>query len=123
LELIPEPLIDYRQHRGQLIGVGLFAQIKGNTETNSTGIFGPDMALKRVETFEQRITQFRGSWIRPDVLKVIAGRRAYLERRQAMEGRNWPVRMRGLVRNLVSGDYVRYGTFPKRELLSDLRGS
>jgi glycosyltransferase involved in cell wall biosynthesis len=122
LRLIPEQLIDYRQHRGQLIGVGLFANENGNSETNAAGLFGPAMALDRVDTFEKRMKEFSATWIRPDVSKVIAGRRRYLKRRKSIYGRSLPVRISGLFVNLLSGDYVRYGSFPKRDLIADLRG-
>ena len=73
-------------------------------------------------TFEERIARFRDRWIRPDVLKVARGRRAYLERRRSMPARNTLSRLLVLARNLASGDYVRYGSFPKSDLLADLRG-
>ncbi len=123
LELIAEPLIDYRQHGGQLIGVGLFAKPPVGDGSTGQDHYAADLALARVTTIEERLRAFPDRWIRPDVLQVIQGRRAYLERRRSMAGRHPVSRLLVMARNLASGDYLRFGSFPKQDLMADLRGT
>ncbi len=134
IELVDEPLIDYRQHRDQLIGVGVVAKPAAPPITSGAtpgaaptapaagNPFSHDLALQRVDVFEERMRRFSGRWIRPDVLRVIRGRRAYLERRRTMPGRGPVSRLLVVARELASGSYVRYASFPKTDLIADLRG-
>jgi hypothetical protein len=55
-----------------------------------------------------------------DYRRVIQGKRDYLRRRQSTPGRSAPSRLLVVARNLLSGDYLRFGACPKRELLADL---
>lgn len=126
LELIADPLVDYRQHGAQAVGVGAVAKTPTATAAASPpgeDHYGVNLALQRLATFEERMSHFPDRLLRRDWARVIRGRRAYLQRRGAMARRHPLARLVLMARNLVSGDYLRYATFPKSELLADLRGN
>jgi len=106
--LIPEPLIQYRQHQSQQIGPGpvtsrqLIAQARNR---------GPYFYLAEVKRFQRLYERLRDcNFDLPDrirVLNQVARKIRHLEHRAGLPP-NRLARIPGVIRETLNGDYTRY---------------
>jgi glycosyltransferase involved in cell wall biosynthesis len=106
VRLIPDPLIDYRQHAGQQIGSVRSAERVRRAGQRDAAYFS-EVAERFTEAAE-RLEQFRSRLVDPDALDLLRGKAAFARSQQRMrEGRRWR-RIAPAVRHLLHGEYHRY---------------
>ncbi len=118
---VAEPLIDYRRHNQQVVGVNtLRDDLPAKLERTRAEEFAHQENL--LDTLEKHVGGFRDQVKLVDFDQIIAGKRAYLGRRKGNLAASMPGRMLNVSRNLILGNYFRYAGYPKVELIEDLRG-
>ncbi len=118
---VAEPLIDYRRHNQQVVGVNtLRDDLPAKPDRTRAEEFAHQANL--LDTLERHVAGFRDQVKVDDFDRVIAGKRAYLGRRKRNLAAPVPLRVLGVARDLISGSYFRHAGYPKSEFLNDLRG-
>jgi glycosyltransferase involved in cell wall biosynthesis len=106
VRLIPDPLIDYRQHAGQQIGSVRAAERVRRAGKRDAAYFG-EVAERFTEAAE-RLEQFHSRLVDPEAIDLLRGKAAFARSQQRMrEGRQWR-RVGPAVRHLLAGDYHRH---------------
>jgi glycosyltransferase involved in cell wall biosynthesis len=119
--MIDEPLVSYRQHANQLVGTGLFARPSGDGRIpKQYSLSHMDKMLEKLSVLSERLGRSESRVFRKDYRRVIRRKRDYLRRRESMPGRSTPSKLLVVARDLLSGDYLRFGAYPKQDLLTDL---
>lgn len=118
---IADPLIDYRSHSQQSVGVNDLREGKP-AQAPRTRVEEFDHQLDLLTTLQSHVARFRDRVTVPDLDHVIRGKQAYLERRKQICQDPGPARLLTVARDLISGGYLRYASYPKGEVLHDLRG-
>lgn len=118
---IAEPLIDYRSHAQQSVGVNDLRDAKPGPAART-----PDEEVDHQEdllaTIERHVAGFRDRVRVRDFDRILAAKRAFLRRRRWMVGKPFPLRALVVGRELLTGTYFRYATYARDELRRDLRG-
>ena len=118
---IADPLIDYRSHSQQSVGVNDLregqAAYPGRTRLEEF-----DHQADLLDTLRRHVAPFRHEVQMRDFDRVIEGKQAYLQRRKRLARSSTPVRLLTVARDLISGGYLRYANYPKGEFLNDLHG-
>ena len=118
---IAEPLIDYRSHQQQSVGVNdLRGDQSGNPSRSRIEEF--DHQADLLETLVNHLAPFRDQVRSRHFDRVIQGKLAYLGRRKRIAQSRSPARFLTIVRDLITGDYLHYANYPKGEFFNDLRG-
>lgn len=106
VRLIPDPLIDYRQHAGQQIGSVESAERVRRAGKRDAAYFAAvaerfTEVAERLEAIQQRV-------IDPEAIDLLCGKAAFARSQQRMrEGWRWR-RVGPAVRHLLAGDYHRH---------------
>ena len=118
---IADPLIDYRSHDQQTVGVHTLRTDQA-TRSKPTRAADIERQLSIVDTLERQIARFRDQVQIPDIDQILRGKRRFLERRLKVTDRPLPSRLATIVPSLLAGDYFRYAGYPKGDLVRDLKG-
>ena len=118
---IADPLIDYRSHNQQSVGVNVLRD-DPQAGTGRTRAAELDHQLNLLDTLDNQVAGFRDQLKVANYDRLIAAKRAYLQRRKRIVGTSLPARLLTVTRHLIGGDYLRLAGYPKGELKDDLRG-
>jgi glycosyltransferase involved in cell wall biosynthesis len=118
---LPECLLQYRRHQTQAIGAGNPAQAdRGLRPSWLPERFDHiDRQVAQLTELFDRLSRFEPRLLRHDYRRVIRSKLDYLRRRRSLP-RLRLARLPGVVWEIVSGNYLRYGQWPKLELVADL---
>lgn len=106
VRLIPDPLIDYRQHAGQQIGSVRSAERLRRAGKRDAAYFGE--VAERFGEAAERLEQFRSRVTDPEAIDLLRGKAGFARDQQRMrEGGRWR-RVGPAVRHLLRGDYHRH---------------
>ncbi len=118
---LPETLIRYRRHHTQAVG----AIDPANFDRALRPSWLPARTVhirreqERLTEALDRLSRFKPRLCRSDFCRVIQGKLDYLQRRQSLS-RSLLARLPGITWEVISGNYYRFGQWPKLELMDDL---
>ncbi len=98
-------MIDYRSHGQQSVGVNTL-RADSSTQTGRSRLEELDHQLSLLATLEGHAAGFRESIQVRDFDRLLAAKRAYLDRRKRLVGASLPVRSLTVARHLIGGDYL-----------------
>ncbi len=118
---IADPLIDYRSHNQQSVGVN---DLRDGQPVASarTRLDECNHQGDLLDTLVAHVASFRDQVQVRDFDQVIRGKQAYLRRRKGIATSGKTARFLTIARDLISGSYFRFAGYPKGEFLDDLRG-
>jgi glycosyltransferase involved in cell wall biosynthesis len=119
---LPESLIRYRRHHTQAVGATQpecfeIAQRPSWLPPRTVYI---QRERERLTEALDRLSRFKPRLWRRDFREVIQGKLDHLQRRESLS-RSLLSRLPRITWEVCSGNYLRYGQWPKRELIDDLR--
>lgn len=114
--VIDQPLIDYRQHEGNQIGMRKRTLADKWREIRAPRATQFEREVKRTSALEQRLLSLASS---PQRIHAVIARRAHFERRHAIGMHTLPVRVWVILQEACAGHYTRFGT-GIRSMLRDL---
>jgi glycosyltransferase involved in cell wall biosynthesis len=121
VRVLAECLLRYRRHQAQAIG----AHVPGRGDRRLRPSWLPARSVhidRQLEQFSEvldRLSRFEPRWLRRDYGGVVRSKLDYLRRRQSLP-RLRLARLPGVTREVITGNYYRYGQWPKLELVADL---
>jgi glycosyltransferase involved in cell wall biosynthesis len=107
-DCIEAPLIDYRQHAGNEIGMparGLAARWR-DLVCSRAGLF--EVLISRDDALARRLFAL-GAWVPDRCQAQLADKRRYLQIRRGLRGSAW-ARLPVILRTAIRGQYQRYGS-------------
>ncbi len=136
---IADPLIDYRSHEGQSVGVFGMRPVPVTEGSAPAPPPAPEPArpaptpnegravefrrqISLLDTLTQQVAGFRDQVRVPDLDRLLAAKRRFLDRRLRLIDRPLPARLLTILPDLISGGYFRYAGYPRGEFLRDLKG-
>lgn len=117
LQGLSEPLILYRRHDAQSVGIKP-AKLPSNSSLGQTEDL--DRQIRAVNVLRRRLDDCQASVRFHGIDQILDAKLAYLRRRLRVRG-PFVTGTLSLALGLLSGAYVRYGAYPKKELLEDMR--
>jgi glycosyltransferase involved in cell wall biosynthesis len=118
---LPECLLQYRRHETQAIG----APDPAKADRRLRPSWLPkrfdhiDRQIEQLTALLDRLSRFEPRLLRRDYREVVQSKLDYLRRRRSLPSLRF-ARLPGVIREVVSGNYYRYGQWPKLELVADL---
>lgn len=118
---IADPLIDYRSHAQQTVGVNDLREAQA-VPAPSDRFAEFDHQADLLDTLDRHFAPLRGEIKVKDFDRILRGKRAFLARRKWLLGQPRPVRLLVVARDLITGAYLRYAPYPGGEFKNDIRG-
>ena len=118
---IADPLVDYRSHAQQSVGVNDLREAEAR-KSPLTRVEEFDHQADLVATLDRHVARFRDRVTVRDFDRVLRGKRAFLLRRKWIVGKPFPLRALMVARDLMTGAYLRYAPYPGGEFQHDLHG-
>jgi glycosyltransferase involved in cell wall biosynthesis len=117
---LPECLLRYRRHATQAVGAGDPAKGRGLRPSWLPGRFDHiDRQIEQLTELLERLSRLEPRLLRRDGREVVQRKLDYLRRRRSLPHRRL-ARFPGVIREVIAGSYLRYGQWPKLELVADL---